>query len=128
MNATDVDPVKIQNVLWYLVKDAEVSENIFVANRPADSELSDFVVVDVNGAIRDLAGHARCTCLIQLFAKDIDLNGTENMTRLSEMYAALLSGLPYNAAPYTFTKRNQVGRRDSHGFHATLVNLDCLIY
>ncbi len=128
MNATDVDPVKIQTVLWYLAKDAEVSENVFVANRPQDSELEDFVVVDINGPIRDLAGHARCTCLVQLFAKDIDLNGTENMTRLSEMYAALLDGLPYNAAPYTFTKRNQVGRRDSHGFHATLVNLDCLIY
>jgi hypothetical protein len=128
MNATDVDPVKIQNALWYLVKDAEVSDNIFVGNRPASSELDDFVVVDLNGVVRDLAGHARCTCLVQLFAKDIDQNGTENMTRLSEMYASLLGGLPYNAAPYTFSKKNQVGRRDSLGFHATLVNLDCLIY
>lgn len=127
MNATDVDPVKIQNALWYLISDAAVSDNIFVANRPQSSELPDFVVVDT-GTVRDLAGHARCICLVQLFAKDIDLNGTENMTRLSEMYAALLAGLPYNAAPYTFSKRNQVGKRDSNGFHATLVNLDCLIY
>lgn len=127
MNATDVDPVKIQNALWYLISDAAVSDNIFVANRPQSSDLPDFVVVDT-GTVRDLAGHARCICLVQLFAKDIDLNGTENMTRLSEMYTALLDGLPYNAAPYTFSKRNQVGKRDSNGFHATLVNLDCLIY
>lgn len=127
MNALDVDPVKIQNALWWLVKDANVSENIFIGNRPESSDLDDFVVVDT-GSVRDLAGHARSICLVQLFAKDINLNGTVNMTRLSEMYEALLSGLPYNAAPYTFSKRNQVGRRDSNGFHATLVNLDCLIY
>lgn len=127
MNATDVDPVKIQNALWYLVKDAGVSANIFIGNRPESSSLPDFVVVNT-GTVRDLAGHARSICLVQLFAKDIDLNGTENMARLSEMYSALLGGLPYNAAPYTFSKRNQVGKRDSGGFHATLVNLDCLIY
>lgn len=127
MNATDVDPVKIQNALWWLIKDTGVSDNIFVGNRPQSSDLSDFVVVDT-GSVRDLAGHARSICLVQLFAKDIDLNGTENMERLSEMYSTLLGGLPYNAAPYTFSKRNQVGKRDSGGFHATLVNLDCLIY
>lgn len=127
MNALDVDPVKIQNALWWLVKDANVSENIFIGNRPESSYLDDFVVVDT-GSVRDLAGYARSICLVQLFAKDINLNGTVNMTRLSEMYEALLSGLPYNAAPYTFSKRNQVGMRDSNGFHATLVNLDCLIY
>lgn len=128
MTATDTDPIKIQTALWNLVKDADVSDNVFVSNRPASSDLDDFVVVDTNGLVNDGAGHARCICLVQLFAKDIDFNGTENMTRLSEMYSALLDALPYNSAPYTFSKRNQVGKRDSNGFHATLVNLDCLIY
>ena len=128
MNATDTDPMAIQTALWHLIDDALVSENIYVANRPNSSKLNDFVVVDVNGLITDKFGHARCICLVQLFAKDIDQKGTENMTRLSEMYSALLEALPYNSAPYTFSKKNQVGRRDTLGYHATLVNLDCLIY
>lgn len=128
MTATDTDPIKIQTALWNLVKDAGVSDKVFVSNRPASSDHDDFVIVDTNGIVRDEAGYARCICLVQLFARDIDQNGTENMTKLSEMYSALLDALPYNKSPYTFSKRNQVGKRDSNGFHATLVNLDCLIY
>jgi len=134
MNKNDTDPEKIKAVLWHLVNDSGASANIFTTNRPQNSSLEDFVVVDVNGVIRDgfvdngSSYKANCICMIQLFAKDINLNGTENMTKLSEMYEALMDILPYDAAPYRFTKKNQVGKRDSSGFHATLVNLDCSIY
>jgi hypothetical protein len=128
MTATDTDPVLIQTALWNFIDTAGVSANIFVSNRPNASRHDDFVVVDINGVVTDKAGHARCVCLVQLFAKDIDQKGTENMAKLSEMYETLIDALPYNTAPYTFRKKNQVGRRDSLGYHATLVNLDCLIY
>lgn len=128
MTATDTDPMKIKTALWHFINNAGVSANIFTTNRPNASKLDDFVIVDINGIVTDKAGYARCICMVQLFAKDIDQNGTENMTKLSEMYSALMDALPYNSKPYTFSKRNQVGRRDSLGFHATLVNLDCLIY
>lgn len=127
MTATDADPIKVQTALWGMIDSLGVSANIFVVNRPDASKLDDFVVVDVNGAITDYDGYARCVCLVQLFAKDIDKKGTENMTKLTEMYEALLDGLPYVTGVYTFKKRNQVGRRDTLGFHATLINLDCLI-
>ena len=128
MITTDADPVNIKLALWHLIKDAGVSNNIRTSNRPDSSKWNDFVVVDINGFVTDRDGYARCVCLVQLFAKDIDQNGTENLEKLSSMYSTLVNSLPYNTAPYTFSKKNQVGSRDALGFHATLVNLDCLIY
>jgi len=128
MNATDTDPEKIKTALWNIVNSAGVSTTVYTSNRKSVSGVTDFAIVDVNGIITDKAGHARCICMVQMFAKDIDEKGTENMTKLSSMYASLLAALPYNSKPYTFSKRNQVGRRDMLGFHATIVNLDCLIY
>lgn len=121
------DPEKIKTALWNLLSGV-VSDNIFISNRQANSDLSDFAVIGVNGAVTDFDGYSRCTCFVQLFAKDIDKIGTSDMTKLSSMYDALLSVLPSNKSPYTFSKGNQIGSRDSHGFHLTMVNLDCLIY
>jgi len=128
MIATNANPDLILTALWNLLTTEGISDNIFISNRPAVADIDDFVVIDINGMVLDKAGHARCVCLVQLFARDIDKKGTLNMTRLTEMYDALLGALPSNISPYTFDKKNQVGRRGTHGFHATLVNLDCLIY
>lgn len=121
------DPEKIKTALWNLLSGV-VSDNVFVSNRPSKSDLTDFVVIGINGAVIDFDGYSRCTCLVQLFAKDLDKIGTSDMTKLSSMYDSLLTVLPSNEKPYTFSKGNQVGRRDLHGFHLTMVNLDCLIY
>jgi len=121
------DPEKIKTALWTLLSGV-VSDNVFVSNRPAKSANDDFVVVGVNGAVIDFDGYSRCTCFAQLFARDIDNTGTSDMVKLSSMYDSLLSVLPSNEKPYTFSKANQVARRDSHGFHLTMINLDCLIY
>lgn len=135
MQTTDADPNMILTALWNhisLIKTEEgetVFNNVFIGNRPTTSEaMNDFVVISTNGTVVDKAGHARCVCMVQLFARDIDAKGTLNMGKLSDMFEALTDALPYNSKPYTFTKKNQVGIRDSLGFHATLINLDCLIY
>lgn len=121
------DPELIKTALWTLLNGV-VSDNVFISNRKSVSDLSDFAVVGVNGTVIDSDGYSRCTCFVQLFAKDIDNIGTSDMVKLSAMYDSLLTVLPSNEKPYTFSKRNQVGRRDSHGFHLTMINLDCLIY
>lgn len=132
------DPEKIKTALWNLVANAfaatedevvDVSDcKVFITNRPDSSEMAYFAVVDVNGSVVDYDGYSRCICIVQLFVRDIDMIGTPNMTGLSNLYDTLLAALPYNVAPYTFGKKNQIGRRDIHGFHVTMVNLDCLIY
>ena len=132
------DPEKIKTALWALVNNAFVATDgetvdvsdckVFVSNRPDASSMSKFAVVDINGAVIDYDGYSRCTCAVLLYAKDIDKKGTSNMTVLTNLYDTLLSALPYNERPYTFSKKNQIGRRDIHGFHVTMVNLDCLIY
>jgi len=121
------DPEKIKTALWSLLSGV-VSDNVFISNRSSTSDNDDFVVVGVNGAVIDFDGYSRCTCFVQLFARDINNTGTSDMVKLSSMYDSLLSVLPSNAKPYAFSKANQVGRRDSHGFHLTMINLDCLIY
>ena len=134
MQVTNTDPNLILTALWTALSSTGISDNFFIGNRPAVADIDDFVVIDINGMVQDKqtdAGKAvsgKCVCLVQLFARDIDAKGTLNMTKLSAMYSALLDTLPYNTSPYTFSKKNQVGRRDTLGFHATLVNLDCLIY
>ena len=134
MQATNTDPNLILTALWTALSSTGISDNIFIGNRPSVADIDDFVVIDINGMVQDKqtdvgkAVSGKCVCLVQLFARDIDAKGTLNMTKLSAMYSALLDTLPYNTSPYTFSKKNQVGRRDTLGFHATLVNLDCLIY
>jgi len=132
------DPEKIKTALWTLLTNAfaatedetvDVSDcKVFITNRPDASAMDSFAVVDINGSIVDYDGYSRCVCIVQLFVKDIDKIGTPNMTGLSNLYDVLLTALPSNVAPYTFDKKNQIGRRDIHGFHVTMVNLDCLIY
>jgi hypothetical protein len=123
---TDIE--KIKTALWNIVTDANVSDNVFTSNRKSKSDLSDFVVVGINGSVNPYDGGARCICFVSLFAKDIDNIGTEDMGRLTEMYDALILALPYNVKPYTFSYERQIGRRDSHGFHANIFNLECKIY
>jgi hypothetical protein len=133
----NTDPEKIKTALWGFLHTAFESTKdelidvsgtkIFVSNRPAESSVSTFAIVDVNGSITDFDGYARCVCLVQLFARDIDNKGTTDMVKLSQLYDTMVSALPYNDGSYTFSKKNQVGRRDVHGFHSTMVNLDCLI-
>lgn len=132
------DPEKIKTALWTMLTnalsataEAEVDVSgckVFVTNRPDASAMDMFAVVDINGTVTDYDGYSRCVCMVQLFAMDIDKIGTPNMVVLSNLYDTLVSALPYNEAPYTFSKKNQIGRRDPHGFHVTMVNLDCLIY
>jgi len=140
MQATNTDPNLILTALWTMldgivdINDEKVFPVVSISNRPAVADIDSFVVIDINGMVLDrnmdsgYAHNARCVCLVQLFARDLDAKGTLNMGQLTTMYSALLGALPYNTSPYTFSKKNQVGRRDALGFHATLVNLDCLIY
>jgi hypothetical protein len=140
MQQTNSDPNLILTALWTMLDSIvdEENEKVFpvvsISNRPAVGTHDDFIVIDINGMVLDRnmdSGHAhnaRCVVLVQLFARDLDAKGTLNMGKLTTMYKALIGALPYNSAPYTFSKKNQVGRRDTLGFHATLVNLDCLIY
>jgi len=140
MIATNADPNLVLTALWTFLdgitddEDAKVFPVVHIGNRPAASDNDSFVVININGLVQDKTTDTRdsvggrCVCLVQLFARDIDANGTLNMGQLSTMFNALVGALPYNTSPYTFSKKNQVGRRDVLGFHATLVNLDCLIY
>lgn len=140
MQQTNTDPNLILTALWTMldsivdIDDEKVFPVVNISNRPAVAASDSFVVIDINGMVLDKptdSGNAiggKCVVLVQLFAKDLDNKGTLDMVKLTAMYEALLGALPYNLAPYTFTKKNQVGRRDALGFHATLVNLDCLIY
>ena len=123
------DARKIQMALWTHLKDSDVSAVIELDNRTEASDgVTDFVVIKTNGYVLNKAGHGRCVVLVDMYAKDLDQKGTINLDKLTDMFDLLDGCLPYNTAPYTFSIKNQVGKRDTLGYHITSVNLDCLIY
>jgi hypothetical protein len=128
---TDNDTLKnnILMALWNLLSEANLSETILIGNRRSSSKLSDFVVLSVNGRIRKSMGYARCNLMVQLFAKDADNVGTENMTRITQMSEALLAAIPRNThrGVYTFNAGDEIGRRGTLGYHSVTFDVACLI-
>jgi hypothetical protein len=129
MNPTDAHKYNILLALWNVLNTANVSENILIDNRRSASKLDSFVVIGINGRIRNMVGHSRCDCFVQLFARDVDLLGTPGMTKISELSSALLSSLPKDkqSGVYTFNMGDEIGKRDLLGFHSVIFNVRCLI-
>lgn len=93
---------KIENVLANVVKNASVSDKVFKGQRPnVDTNMADFVVVSVATRVTDRGALGRCTCRIELFAKNLS-NGEKNGTKLSIMYEKLISIFPIQDNTYFF--------------------------
>jgi len=92
----------IENVLANAVRIGKVSEKVFKGQRPnVDAKMNDFSVVSVVTRITDKGGFGRCTCRIELFAKNLS-NGEKNDAKLSIMYEKLLSIFPIQDNTYLF--------------------------
>jgi len=92
----------IENVLANAVRIGKVSDKVFKGQRPnVDAKMNDFSVVSVVTRITDKGSFGRCTCRIELFAKNLS-NGEKNDTKLSIMYEKLLSIFPIQDNTYLF--------------------------
>jgi hypothetical protein len=129
MNPTSAHKYNILTALWNVLSAANLSENILIDNRKSASKLDSFVVIGINGRIRNMVGHSRCDCFVQLFARDVDTVGTPGMTKISELSEGLLQALPKDtqSGVYTFNLGDEIGKRDLLGFHSVIFNVSCLI-
>lgn len=129
MNPSDAQKYKILLALWNILNTAGLSENILIDNRKSASKLDSFVVIGINGRIRNMVGHSRCNCFVQLFARDVDTVGTVNITTIDSLSDALHTALPPDSQSgvYTFNMGDEIGKRDLLGFHSVIYNVSCLI-
>ncbi len=96
------DIEKIENVLANAVKAGNISQKVFKGQRPnVDANMSDFIVVSVATRVTDRGALGRCTCRIELFAKNLS-NGEKNGTKLSLMYNKLIQIFPIQDNTYLF--------------------------
>lgn len=117
------DITDLESTVKALLRSAGVSASIY-SNRPKASERkSDFVVVSVNGRVRDRAAFGECTVLIYLFARDAE--GFKNGPMLKKMYEAFRTGFPATDGRYTFdTTPVLLGDiADDYGFHSRIVEI-----
>ena len=93
---------KIEDVLATVIKNGNVSAKVFKGQRPnVDNTMNDFVVVSVPTRVTDRGALGRCTCRIELFAKNLS-NGEKNGTKLSLMYSKLIEIFPIKDDTYLF--------------------------
>ena len=87
------DPTSIEDSIIELIRDAEVSKNVF-HNRPTSltKDLGDFVVCRISGGIRDRYTFGEAQLAVSLFAKDSA--NMKNAKKLSVMQGKLLSAIP----------------------------------
>ena len=96
------DVGKIEKALALAVKEGNVSEKIFKGQRPnVEANMLDFVVVSVVTRVTDRGALGRCTCRIELFAKNLS-NGEKNDTKLSILYEKLINIFPIQHSTYFF--------------------------
>lgn len=87
------DPTSIENSVIELIREGEVSANVF-HNRPTSlsKDLADFVVCRISGQINDRYTFGEAQLAISLFAKD--LANMKNAKKLSVMQGKLLPIVP----------------------------------
>jgi len=129
MIPSDAQKYNILLALWNVLDAANLSDNILIDNRKSASKLDSFVVIGINGRIRNQMGYSRCNCFVQLFAKDVDTVGTVNITTIASMSTALQTAITKDkhSGAYTFNMGDEIGKRDFLGFHSVIYDVSCLV-
>ena len=130
MFSTNYDINKIELELKAAVKNAGLSLNVYNGDRPsiADSTQNELVVTMVSSSIADMSAYGRCTCAIDMFAKDLS-NGCKNGTKLSIMTQKAISMFPIKSSNYIFSCEPNIipMGSDGFGYHVERLQINVLI-
>ena len=123
------DQTAIETAVGEVLRDLGVSENIF-HNRPRSSSvnLSDFVVCNVAGEIKDMAAFGICTVNVHLFARDSA--NMKNGKRLSVMQGKIKEGMTGALGDMCLDIHgvNPLGdMSDRNGYHVRIIQLKQVI-
>lgn len=130
MFSTNYDINKIELELKAVVKNAGLSLNVYTGDRPsiADTTQNELVVVRVSSTLSDMSAYGRCTCAIDMFAKDLS-NGCKNGTKLSIMTQKAISMFPIKSSNYIFSCEPNIipMGSDGFGYHVERIQITVLI-
>lgn len=128
----------LESAIRAILKSNGVSANVY-NNRPkaVSPQTNDFIVVNVQGEIDDMASFGTCTLDVALFAKDAA--GFKNGKKLTLMQGAVMDKLPCalkvqtdgydTVAEYEIDKYPSIvgDASDDYGFHARIILFDTTI-
>lgn len=124
------DPQLVETILANAVKAGSVSNNVYKGQRPntTDTKMADFVVVSLSSNVTDLAALGRCTCRIELFAKNLS-NGEKNGAKLSILYTKLREVFPILDDTYLFDINPSIIPLgdDGYGYNVIAIQIQTLI-
>lgn len=122
----------IENGLWTIAKG--VSTKVYIDNRPKVlSAVSDYVVcgiaTDVSSLVDNTNGSiAGTNVFFELYAKDIDDNGTKNSKKLKELEDKLYEAIKLGLSGYYLRHRGtRPNPYTSDGFHSSLTIYEIIV-
>ncbi len=122
-----LDGSLIEYTIYKLIKTVYLGK-VSIGNRPSllESKVSDFIVVSVNGEISSLKATDRpilgnCSVLVQIWVKG-KKDGTKNAKVLSDTRRLIMGLFPTTVDEYSISYKNEIGSRDSLGFHSINLN------
>lgn len=124
------DIQKIEKALADIIRNANVSANVFEGQRPSLSDtMNDFIVVSVPSAINDRSAIGTCNVRIEVFVKNITATGLKNSIKFSYIFAKLNDLFPLIHSTYLFGSYPTIIPlgNDGYGYHVQAININTTI-
>lgn len=125
------DIQKIEKSLADIIRNANVSANVFEGQRPSLSSdtMNDFIVVSVPSAINDRAAIGTCTVRIEVFVKNITSTGLKNSIKFTNIFTKLNDLFPLTHNTYLFGSYPAIIPlgNDGYGYHVQAININTTI-
>lgn len=124
------DIQKIEKALADIIRNANVSANVFEGQRPSLSDtMNDFIVVSVPSAINDRSAIGTCNVRIEVFVKNITATGLKNSIKFSYIFAKLNDLFPLIHNTYLFGSYPTIIPlgNDGYGYHVQAININTTI-
>lgn len=124
------DIQKIEKALADIIRNANVSANVFEGQRPSLSDtMNDFIVVSVPSAINDRSAIGTCNVRIEVFVKNITATGLKNSIKFSYIFEKLNDLFPLIHNTYLFGSYPTIIPlgNDGYGYHVQAININTTI-
>lgn len=125
MNNFDI--TDIENTFKSIVRNGNVSANVYTDRPKAKTQHEDFAVVMVTGKVEDRRSLGECEVGVHLFARDVSTE--KNGAKLKVMYERLIEAMPAETEEYLIDTCPFVlpDVPDDYGFHARIITFNVTI-
>ncbi len=117
-----------KDILYDLYTTLSSIAKVYMPNRPTTVEtaLTEFIVVDLPGTMRDLNAYQDANLRIDLFRKDF-ANGIEDVNGLDALYKKIIAKFPIVTNTFrAISPRLVAGGSDGKGYHYLMIYANIL--